>query len=586
MLSSQTKVMRASLLLTVCLVIHSLSRSWSNFFLSPMQLDTVTVRPVVVVKVVNVKPALTLNSNTKNGVDTNTNTNVPTSMLDNATITDMNIVLRQGDLPGYTGWARPSNTLAGSFSLIPSYDTIGTIQQNWTCTVHCHHAACAAGGALFFVRAYGPAILPGFVRDHGNGTYDVTFLPFDPGLYTVEVVLAFANHPAWSDFPVKQEQEPIYEGYLLPGFPLPVHVVPEQHTPPLTTDMLSSSSQTKPQELPPCNTSMLTETSTHSALTSGRWVVRQTNMQAPYVVYDGNQSSRTSALKATGTLTRYQKGETSLGIDVEYVPTSCSLLSERALREPGTLASCRAAHTGSANKSLHVIFIGDSSSRTQADMFDRFFGRGKLTSKSRHHSAMHDRLYGPGQLKTTWLSTEGGLTVETVQNIQKELRKLATAVVTKAKSKSSTETDYFILFHAGLDDLERTRVSVQQYRDSLTVLVTAVAAFPARLRVWQTTPVPGGHSHKWGNYGVAWPADQWQHLTLPRADPAAIDHWNRVAWEVLQPFLDSNKRNGEIAVVDAYWLTLSRPDHRGGPHIYSVLMRKWATLILETICPS
>jgi hypothetical protein len=40
--------------------------------------------------------------------------------------------LRPGDLPGYTGWARPSNTVAGSF-LSPHFDGIGTIQQPWTC---------------------------------------------------------------------------------------------------------------------------------------------------------------------------------------------------------------------------------------------------------------------------------------------------------------------------------------------------------------------------------------------------------------------------------------------------------------------
>ena len=129
---------------------------------------------------------------------------------------------------------------------------------------------------------------------------------------------------------------------------------------------------------------------------------------------------------------------------------------------------------------------------------------------------------------------------------------------------------------------------VQLYRESLTELVTAVAAFPASLRVWQTTTAGWP---KWGNYGVAWPADKWQ--VLP-SDPTAIAHWNNVAWEVLLPF------SNEIAVMDAYWLTLSRPDHResdrlnslgkhmvhAGPQVYYVLMRKWAMMILQTICPS
>ena len=55
-------------------------------------------------------------------------------------------------------------------------------------------------------------------------------------------------------------------------------------------------------------------------------------------------------------------------------------------------------------------------------------------------------------------------------------------------------------------------------------------------------------------------------------------------------------QNG-IPVMDAYWLSLSRPDHRqinvdntlagqlvhAGPEIYSVLTRKWAMMILERL---
>jgi hypothetical protein len=268
---SQTNAMRVTLLIIGCLVI--LLSVWSRIWSEALRIQ-LEIQPVV--KLLN----------TKNGSFYN---RTPSSSLMHADA-PTKIFLRPGDLPGYTGWARPSNTVAGSF-VMPHYNgDAGRIQQNWTCTVHCHHAACAAGGSLFFVRAYGPAILPGLVTDHGNGTYDVTFLPFDQGIYTVEVVLAFSSHPAWSDFPV--QHEPAYEGYLLPGFPLQVNVVDQQQEKnnnnskklaPLTA---MSSSKTK---LHPCNMSMLTETSTHSALASGRWVVRKMNMQDPYVAV-ANQS--------------------------------------------------------------------------------------------------------------------------------------------------------------------------------------------------------------------------------------------------------------------------------------------------------
>jgi hypothetical protein len=62
----------------------------------------------------------------------------------------------------------------------------------------------------------------------------------------------------------------------------------------------------------------------------------------------------------------------------------------------------------------------------------------------------------------------------------------------------------------------------------------------------------------------------------------------------------SHEKEFDIPVMDAYWLTLSRPDHRevtktngivekilhAGPEVHSVLVRKWAMMILESICPS
>jgi hypothetical protein len=567
--------MRVTLFIVGCLVI--LLSVWSRFW-SDVSRTHLDVKAVGKIKLLN----------TKNGSSLHNETSSSSSLTNAADATaKMSMYLRPGDLPGYTGWARPSNTLAGSFA-ITHCDGAGIIQQNWTCTVHCHHhAQCQHGGSLFFVRAYGPAILPGLVTDRGNGTYDVIFLPFDPGLYTIEVVLAFSSHPPWSDFPV--EHEPAYEGYLLPGFPLQVSVGVDQqddnsnHNNMLAPNAAMSRSKTK---LRSCNISMLTETSTHSALALGRWVVRKINMQDPYVA---NQTS--SSQEAT--LERYQMGETSLGIDMEYVPTGCSLMPARAIKDPRTLDSCQERspeynndrNTTTTNRSLHVIFIGDSNFRLQQDMFDRFFGQ---------------------KLKTTRITTEGGLVV-TLPNIQKRLQELAVAA-TESTGPSAIRTDYFVIFNAGLHDLDKLcqkswqkyraqlihNVSdsdfscLQLYRESLTELVTAVAAFPARLRVWQSTTAGWP---KWGNYGVAWPADAWQVLPT---DPTAVAHWNDVAWEVLQPF------SKEIAVMDAYWLTLSRPDHResnrlnslgkhlvhAGPQVYYVLMRKWAMMILQTICPS
>jgi hypothetical protein len=557
----QNNSVRVSLFVIVCLVIifHLTS-------LSEAPLASLDTRPGV-------------KSNVDNGKDLPKDMDVTTSIQTSNRISS----LRQGDLPGYTGWARPTNTLAGSFSIRRDpreNENEATVMvetnKNWTRTIHCPHPACAAGGALFYVRAYGPAILPGLVADHGNGTYDISVLAFDEGLYTVEVVLSFSNHPVWSDFPTPTETA--YEGYLLPGFPLAMNVLKEKG------NRYLSSSPTK-TKLPFCNQSMLTETSTSSALGLGRWVVRKTNMDTPYV----NESLLPAAVE------NYNAGDTSLGMDLEYVPNTCSLISAEAALNPKTLKRCHEngkkerhhnnnniTHNGrnSANRPWHVIFIGDSNFLLQHDMFEQFFGQG---------------------LEITRITTSGGI-VATLANIQEQLQQLAS---------EKPKKDYFVIFNAGLHDIDKfchhemwrkfrapliDNVAdddfscLQLYRESLGELVSVVAAFPARLRVWQTTTAGWP---KWGNYGVAWPTEKWQLLP---ADPTAVQYWNEVAWQVLEPFVVSQK----IAVMDAYWLSLSRPDHResdrgntigkkmvhAGPQVYSVLMRKWAMLILHEICPN
>ena len=522
---------------------------------------------------------------TRPGGVKSSNTNRDVSLYESIlqTSTSSSVSLRQGDLPGYTGWARPINTLAGSFSILQHQcDTEGTIviAKNWTCTIHCDHPACATGGSLFYVRAYGPAILPGHVTDHGDGSYEITVLPFDEGLYTVEVVLSFSNHPPWSDLPTKVVTA--YEGYLVPGFPVPMNVIEDKIQNQNT--YLSPNTKTTNTKRVVCNSSMLTETSTSSALALGRWVVRNTNIDHPYV----NQTLVQASVE------HYAAGDTSLGIDIQYVPTTCSLLSVKAALAPKTLKRCRdngkkkrSHHNNtrhlrnSANRPWHVIFIGDSNMRLQHEMFQPFFGH---------------------ELETTRISTEGGI-VATLATIQDQLKQIL--------EQEKSDIDYFVIFNAGLHDLDKFcnagmwrkyrapfihNVSdddfscLQLYRETLTELVSTVANFPARVRVWQTTTAGWP---KWGNYGVAWPTDRWQLLP---ADPTAVSVWNEVAWQVLEPFVAT----GDVAVMDAYWLSLSRPDHRetdrsndigkklvhAGPHVYSVLMRKWAMLILHAICPN
>jgi hypothetical protein len=76
---------------------------------------------------------------------------------------------------------------------------------------------CNRGGSLFYLRAYGPAILPGLVTEMGRTT--LHFYLWMREAITIEVVLAFSHPPHYS-FPLETITDLVYEGYMLPGFPL------------------------------------------------------------------------------------------------------------------------------------------------------------------------------------------------------------------------------------------------------------------------------------------------------------------------------------------------------------------------------
>jgi hypothetical protein len=233
-----------------------------------------------------------------------------------------------GELPGYTGWPRQATSLAVSFEIVHPCNVNSIVGTNWTCSVHCSHEACHQGGSLFYLRAYGPAILPGLVEDHRNGTYDFTFLPLDKGGYTVEVVLTFSHPPPFSAFPLEKFTEPVYESYMLPGFPLLVSVGYGS----------SHSAISFPAEPPPmCTKSDILESGPYSAVENGRWVVKEKMIERSFSL--SNHFHNVS-------LDGYQRGDNSLGFHMEYRPTKCSLLDETTLKDGQTLEKCMHQHQG------------------------------------------------------------------------------------------------------------------------------------------------------------------------------------------------------------------------------------------------
>jgi hypothetical protein len=473
-----------------------------------------------------------------------------------------------GELPGYTGWARPAMTLAGSFRMARPCTSASLVSTNWTCSVHCSHESCQHGGSLFYVRTYGPAILPGLVIDHRNGTYDVIFHPMDEGIYTVEVVLTYSNPPPFSNFPMRNLTEPGYEGYMLLSFPLTLSVT-EQKLYPLTSIFEPQGS------LPLCTMSDLLESSSTSALETGRWVVVEKMIDRPFSL-DSHFRDHNGNI----TLDGYQRGDNSLGIRMDYRPTNCVLLDETAVTSARLLDECMEKSEldfSRSSRQLHILLVGDSNTQRQWNWARDTAG-----------------IFG-GKVKYTYVDLKDGLNWM-LPRASQDIRNLY-----DNDTRSGISDHYIVIMNSGLHDISLLCGAeyfglhidfsargvgrcIDAYRSLLRDFARVMKSFPSALTIFQTTTASWP---KWGAFGNAWPADEKQPLPF---SSSFAEHFNTIAWEVMTEF--------DIPIMDAYWLTLSRPDHResnvkndisqkmvhAGPEVYSVLVRKWAMLALETIC--
>jgi len=529
-----------------------------------------------------------------------------------------NNALVQGDLPGYTGWFRPDTSLAGHFSIVGVRAAVGReedgggepssssslsfkgdgavvvpVRHRWTVRIRCNHPECRNGGSLFYVRAYGPSILPGRVTDLGIGIYDVSVVFFDPGTYQLEVVLTFSKPPPVASYPLNRTVA--YEGYLLPGFPMEVRVpdaydagddarrsgggllrrIRERRRTQLSSTGIARQQQPNSRL---CETRDLLETGPDSAVERGRWLVTR---KVAARRYSSDLSHHEQSLRG------YQVGDNSIGFRADYVPTDCALISDRQVRDADILLKALessnivvrpSSKSNLESKSspyrqpIRVIFIGDSNMRIQRDYFN-------------------DNCFG-GALYTELIDTSGGIAAA-LPSIRQRLEYL------KAEANSTN----FVIFNTGLHDLDRLCVfkdinmnhsyvditkpgfsCFELYAKTLDEFVDVVKAFPSALTVWQSTSAGWP---KWGVYGAAWNPRVRQIVQL---SPNAVESLNAVAWEVVA------EKKG-VPVMDYYWLTLSRPDNRQideenrltqhlvhpGLEVLSAVARKWATMILEAI---
>jgi len=471
------------------------------------------------------------------------------------------IALTPGELPGYTGWARPASTLAGFFSITSISKEGPRVGMEFTVKVWCHrHDDCLMGTSLFYLRAYGPSVIPGVSKHEGRGKYTMVFVFPDPGRYTVEAVLTFSNPPAITTFPLSAEQEePAYEGYLLPGFPLVIDV---QQADPITT-----TKETRIEPLPACTSAELLDTSVDSAVLNAHWKVVNRNSVS-------NLQTTSSKITREG----YLRNVNSLGIQMAYEYSSgCTLLPSASFDK--SAGKKHPFSTCGGDKNIHIIFVGDSVMRVQWDMFKT------MTEHLPNVQSSYITLYG-GYRRVTKLEDD---------SVRIKLDDIY------RRSPSDIKV---IFFNTGLHDIHRlcgsewrkdryeymdneildsgTFSCIKEYKALIHDFADLIHSYDAKLRVFQSTTAGWP---KYGNFGIDWP---FGGQTMPLATEI-IPFFNEIAYDLFQTTFP------DVALMDGYWITYCRPDNREvgtigsklshpGLEVLDVMSRISSMLILERIC--
>jgi hypothetical protein len=322
------------------------------------------------------------------------------------------------------------------------------------------------------------------------------------------------------------------------------------------------------------------ESSPYSAVESGRWVVKEKMTERPFSL--SNHFHKVS-------LDGYQRGDNSLGIHMEYRPTKCLLLDQAALQDGQALAKCTQQHGDQyqgfkpkpkPKRRLHIVLAGDSNMRMQEDVFKKKNFLGVPPSFSR-------------------IDTAGG--IHNANTIAQS--KVVISSLLERDALQDIPTSYVVIINSGLHDIlqicgtdvfglnidyrgrEDARCA-DTYRRRLKEFAQELQKLPSVLTVFQTTTAA---FPKWGVYGAAWLPNLMQPMPYTTD---FVHYFNEIAWEVMKEL--------DIPVMDTYWMTYSRPDHReanptnflgakmahAGPEVYDVLVRQWMMMILETLCAS
>ncbi|KAL9190844.1 hypothetical protein ACHAXT_000550 [Thalassiosira profunda] len=552
--------------------------------------------------------------------------------------------LAPGELPGYTGWARPEQTLAGYFDMTPvshpspardlqtKHHSVLNSGDRFSFLLTCNHNSTigidaeseppyecpSEGGTLFYVRAYGPSVISGLVTDHRNASYSVDMQFVDPGQYTLEVVVTFSVPMEYDEFPIEEETwseeeliEPGYEGYMVAGFPLSLQVDPPTQL----------SKTTEEGRKPWCTLAQLTETSPHSALYKGHWQVIDNVARLSHQPLTPDET--------VVSLDGYRMGLNSVGVRMRYDYEECELLHirdifgngtggvDRCLREqlgfdipvpvvrddlPEGANVTEGSGVGYANGTARNIESGSVSQPLDLVEDNASFEEGVHVifigdSVMKLVLGFFSKLVrGSLGFKVTFIETNGGIHV-TMPAVTATLEEIK-------KREEGKNIKRAILFNTGLHDIDvlccskraRTRNETHvlsqgescssAYREAMAQLVRTIDEYPAELKAFRSTTAGW---QKYGNYGFSWRANEMQPMSR---SPHLADHFNDISYDIIQ------RQSENILITDGYWITLPRPDHtqisnrnQVGKHlvhpgfeVLSVLARRWFMLVLWGLC--
>lgn len=507
------------------------------------------------------------------------------------------LTLAAGELPGYTGWARPSETFAASVNILDPFQDTGRVGESWKATIRC--GMCSQDKQMwFYVRAYGPSIISGRVSQIENKheigrLYHLTLQPFlDPGVYVVELVVAFSAVPSLSSFPLRNQSSPGYEGYLVPGFPMYVSV---------------SEAITSHTPLPLCSVSQLCR-----EIDSASTRLQQTPpTHARWKVTKSNRLSASGGSQKSVTLSGYQQSLNSIGVQLQYERNDCEISPRTPKQRVKILNSCvdqmlktrsatfnEAMSSRSSNVALEIVLIGDSVLRLQKELVELW---------------IQQSMNAPETIKVTFAELYGGII--RCSRIGSTTRKSILDLFEPTSNHRRV-----VLWNSGMHDIHRlcgnewsedresylsNKEMGMSCRDlyksvALPELWATIEAIPSVSFIGFMTTTAAWP--KFGNYGVGWDPSKEQSLPL---DSGFVDEFNRLAVDFLQAVVTKKGRSSTPVILlkdDHFWMTLSRPDNREvgssnanrnigkkmshpGAEVIEAMVNIWLMLIAQWLCP-